>query len=300
MMKQGFTRFPQIPTGASCLDSLPNDENVVGRIRRSLVFLCTFALRRLCVASNFSSARRWPVIALAVWIPALLTACAQPTPVALIFNAAPWQDGEEHVFRITDVQGRLAGTATYTLLAGVNDQGQPMWSIERIIDAQGDREEVTVKVLAAGFRPQSSFLERSNATGAETVDAQYNGPAVDLVLTTRANIMTTQRIEVPSDVRESATLPMIVRALPLARNYATRLNAFLPVAGLLDRVTVRVVGEERLSVPAGAYDAWVVVLDMGDSTTRLWIAKEAPYPLVKYIDGRNRATFELERYVVGR
>jgi len=32
----------------------------------------------------------------------------------------------------------------------------------------------------------------------------------------------------------------------------------------------------------------------------LWIAKEAPYPLVKYIDGRNRATFELERYVVGR
>ncbi|MBO9391975.1 DUF3108 domain-containing protein [Caldilinea sp.] len=238
-------------------------------------------------------------VALSVWLAGLLAACGQPAPVALVFNAAPWQDGEEHVFRITDVEGKYAGTATYTLTAGINDQEQPMWSIRRFIEAQGDREAITVKVLAAGFRPQSSFMERSNAAGTETVDAQYNGPAVDLVLTTRANVMTTQRVEVPSDVRESATLPMIVRALPLARNYATRLNTFLPVAGLLNRVTVRVVGEERLSVPAGAYDAWVVMLDEGGLTTRLWIAKEAPYPLVKYVDGRNRATFELERYSPG-
>lgn len=230
----------------------------------------------------------------------ILAGCNQTSPVGLVFNPAPWQDSEEHVFRITDVDGKYAGTMRYTMTEGVNDQGQPLWSITRSTQAQGDQEELTVKVMATGFRPQSSFLERSSAAGRETVDAQYNGPAVDMVLTTRADVATTQRFEVPSDVRESATLPMLARALPLARNYTTRLNAFLPVVGLRDRVTVRVVGDERLTTPVGAFDTWVVTLDTGNSISRLWVAKEAPYPVVKYIDGRNRATYELESYVASQ
>ncbi len=230
-----------------------------------------------------------------VLLAVFLAGCGQSTPVGLVFNPAPWQDGEEHIFRITDVDGKFAGTMRYAMTAGTNDQGQPMWSITRSTTAQGDQEELTVKVLATGFRPQSSFLERRSAAGRETVDAQYKGPAVDMVLTTRADIATTHRIEAPSDVRESGTLPMITRALPLTRNYATRLNAFLPVVGLLDRVTVRVVGDERLTTPLGAVDAWVVTLDTGNSISRLWIGKDAPHVLLKYIDGRNRATYELER-----
>jgi hypothetical protein len=240
-------------------------------------------------------------VLLMLWlIASIIAGCNQATPVGLVFNPAPWQDGEEHIFRITDVEGKFAGTMRYTMTAGTNEQGQPLWSITRSTLAQGDQEELTIKVLATGFRPQSSFLERSNAAGRETVDAQYNGPAVDMVLTTHADVATTQRVEVPSDVRESGTLPMIARALPLARNYATRLNAFLPIGGLLDRVTVRVVGDERLVTSAGAFDAWVVTLDTGNSISRLWVAKEAPHPVVKYIDGRNRATYDLESYVASQ
>src|SRR5690606_19291096 len=117
------------------------------------------------------------------------------------------------------------------------------------------------KVGAAGFRPQSSYLERSNAAGTETVDAQYGGPEVNMELTSRADVMTTQRVEVPSDVREMASLPMIARALPLARGYATQLNGFTPIVGLLDRVTLSVVGDEQVTVPAGTYDTWVVTAD---------------------------------------
>ncbi len=237
--------------------------------------------------------------ALLLLLTGVLVGCSQATPVGLVFNPAPWQDGEEHLFRITDVEGRAAGTTRFTMTAGVDDAGQPLWSIARSTQAQGDQEELTVKVSTAGFRPYASFLERTNAAGRESVDAQYNGPAVDMVLTTRADVATTQRVEVPSDVRESGTLPMITRALPLARNYATRLNAFLPIAGLLDRVTVRVVGEEQITTPAGAFDAWVVTLDTGNSISRLWVAKDAPHPVVKYIDGRNRATYELESYTPG-
>ena len=227
---------------------------------------------------------------------AMLAGCSRPTPTGLIFNPAPWQDGEQHTFRLTDVDGNRAGTATFTMTGGTNDAGEAMWSIERIISAQGDTEQIAMKVAASGFRPQTSYLERSNAAGTETVDAQYDGPAVNMELTSRADVMTTQRVEIPSDAREMASLPMIVRALPLARGYATKLNAFTPIVGLLDRVTVSVVGDEQVTVPAGTFDTWVVTADTGDAVTRLWVAKDAPYPLVKYIDGRNKATFELQEF----
>lgn len=235
----------------------------------------------------------WPVFLLALL---LLVGCSQPAPVALRFNPAPWQEGETHTFRLTDSDGTYAGTMTYTLTSGTNDAGERLWSLLRQTQAQDGQETITVKFFEAGFRPQASLLERSSTAGTETVDAQYAGPAVDLVLTTRADVATTQRIEIPSDVREAVTIPMLVRALPLARGYATQLNSFLPVAGTLERVTVRVVGDESLPVAAGLYDTWVVLLDTGDTVSRLWVAQNAPYPVVKYIDGRNRATLELEQY----
>lgn len=240
--------------------------------------------------------RRTSAVVLAALALTVLAGCSRPAPTGLIFNAAPWEDGEQHTFRLTDMDGNRAGTATFTMTSGTNDAGEAMWSIERIISAQGDTEQITMKVGSAGFRPQASLLERSNAAGSESVDAQYGGPEVNMVLTSRADVMTTQRVEVPSDVREMASLPMIARALPLARGYATQLNAFTPIAGLLDRVTISVVGDEQVTVPAGTYDTWVVTADTGDAVTRLWIGKDAPYPLVKTIDGRNKATFELQEF----
>ncbi len=240
--------------------------------------------------------RRRIAAALAGLLVVILAGCSQSTPTGLIFNPAPWQDGEQHTFRLTDVDGNRAGTATFTVTSDANDAGEAVWSIERVISAQGDTEQILMKVRDAGFRPYSSLLERNNAAGTETVDAQYGGPEVNMVLMSRTDVMSTQRVEIPSDVREMASLPMIVRALPLANGYATQLNAFTPIIGLLDRVTIRVVGDEQVTVPAGAYDSWVVTADMGDAVTRFWIAKDAPYPLVKYMDGRNKATFELQEF----
>lgn len=42
------------------------------------------------------------------------------------------------------------------------------------------------------------------------------------------------------------------------------------------------------------------MLDADNSISRLWIAKDALHSLVKYVVGRNRATYDLESYVVGK
>lgn len=241
--------------------------------------------------------RRWRALLLAAFALGLLAGCSQSAPVGLLFNAAPWQSGETHTFGVTAVDGNRAGLATYSITAGDDAGGEGTWLLTRITQSQGNTETNTTTVSAAGFRPFASLLMRTSAAGMETVDARYDGPAVEMVLTTLANVKTNQRAEVPSDVREMVTLPMLVRALPLASDYATQINTFLPVVGALDRATIRVVGDESLTTPAGAYDAWVVTLDTGDAVSRLWIAKDAPYPLVKLIDGRNQATFELESFI---
>ena len=153
-----------------------------------------------------------------------------------------------------------------------------------------------MKMGEAGFRPQSSFLERTNQAGAESVDAQYSGGQVDMELSTTRNVTTVERMSVPSDVRDMATMPMILRALPLAPNFATQINLFLPIAGQLERATVRVTGEQEITVPAGTFKTWSVDVDMGDAVSKLWFAQTAPYPLIKYQDGRNKAVFELTAY----
>jgi hypothetical protein len=213
-----------------------------------------------------------------------------------VFNAAPWQDGEQQVFAVTDIDGRAAGMATFAVNEGQNDNGEPLWVIERAINAQGDQEAITVKVDEQGFRPQSSYLERTNATGTESVDAQYNRGQVDMTLNTRQNNLSMQRAQIPSDARETVTLPMLVRALPLAKDFATQINAYLPIAARLDRVTIQVLGAEEVTVPAGTFQTWVVELDMGDSQSKAWVAQAAPYPLIKYYDSRNKATFTLTQF----
>ena len=145
----------------------------------------------------------------------------------------------------------------------------------------------------AGFRPLQSTLVRIARDGTEVVSAKYNGSQADLELTTKQNVTTVQRVSIPSDARDHATLIMLLRALPLAEGYAVRLNVFLPVVGILDRVTVEVARQEQVSVLAGTYDTWYVQMETANSETEAWVSTQAPYPVVKFIDSRNGGTFEL-------
>ena len=235
----------------------------------------------------------WLVLAI---IGLFLTACSQSNPVALLFNKAPWQSGEQSTYAIVGSNNQPAGYMTYSIGDGADGTGRQLWVIERLTESLGDTEIVATKMEADGFRPTASYLERTNADGTESVDAQYSGSQVDLTLTTKQQVITPQREQIPSDAREYTTLPMIIRALPLEKGYATQLNTFLPVAALLDRVTLNVSGEEAVTVPAGIYDTWVVDLKISDVDSQAWIGKSPPHPLVKYYDARNRGTYELTEF----
>jgi hypothetical protein len=93
---------------------------------------------------------------------------------------------------------------------------------------------------------------------------------------------------------------MLLRALPLAEDYAAHVNVFWPITGLLERVAVTVEGREQIDTPAGSYDTWHVRMATDESETEAWIAAQAPYPVVKFVDSRNGGTFELSEFQPGQ
>ncbi len=219
----------------------------------------------------------------------VLSSCSAP-PQPLIFGEPVWAEGETSAYRVTNREGRIVGTAAYQVGRGEREGG---WTLTREIFDAGVSEQATIEMQPVGYRPVYSHLVRTFGGGKQVVETQFEGAQVDIALTNRQGATVYQRVQVPSDIRDERTLLLIVRALPLAQGYATRINSFLPVAGRMERVALQVRRSERVTVPAGPFDTWVVELKSNDRTTRAWVAQTAPFPVVKFIDGRSQATFEL-------
>lgn len=214
----------------------------------------------------------------------------------LRFEPVPWQDGERSEYHITDRDGRFAGTARIETISGRDGAGNKLWNLRRDITAQGDHEIVDVLLNAQTLRPQSSLLVRTDRQGQQRVMTTYQSGQADIELTTLREITTHERMHVPSDVRDRRTLVLLARTLPLEQGYASRLNSFLPVAGLLDRAELEVVKQENIVVDAGSFEAWRIQLNLQNSQIVVWVAIEPPHQLLKFTDSRNEATFELVSY----
>ena len=221
----------------------------------------------------------------------ILSACsARPQP--LIFGEPVWADGETSAYRVSNREGRIVGTAIFEVQF-VPEDG---WTLIREINDAGRSERATIEMQPLGFRPVYSHLVRTDVNGKQVVEAQFAGAQVDIALTSRQGATVYERVQAPSDIRDERTLLLILRALPLAHGYATRINSFLPVVGKMERVAVQVRRTETVTTPAGSFDTWVVELKSNERTTRAWVARTAPFPVVRFIDGRSRATFELTSF----
>jgi hypothetical protein len=223
----------------------------------------------------------------------LVASCSPPKAQPLHFDAAPWQAGEMATYDVV-IDGKPAGNATFAVDSRASSEGG--WIFVRDITALGSQEIASMELRDDSYKPTQSTLVRLDNGDVEQVKATYNGGQANLELTTVDKIVTYQSISIPTDARDQRSLPLIVRTLPLADGYSTRLNAFLPLTGNLDRVTVSVVNQARVTVPAGTYDTWEVLLEGQETYARLWIAVDPPHALVKFVDGRSKVTHELRSY----
>ncbi|MEM7534606.1 MAG: DUF3108 domain-containing protein [Chloroflexota bacterium] len=230
----------------------------------------------------------------------LLAGCGQPDVQPMIPNDAPWENGEISLYRVLDRSGEFAGNATISVHTGSHIENSPArdvgWTIIRDVAAPDGTELLMVEVTQKGIRPIYSRLIRGSQRGQEQVAATYNNGQVDLELTTYRDVTTYERVQIPSNSRDYRTLLLLVRSLPLAEGYATRINSFLPIAGTQERVQLVVRGQEEVTVPAGTFNTWQTEITLSDAKIRAWIGTETPYPLYKFTDGRTDASFEMSEF----
>ncbi len=237
---------------------------------------------------------RFAVGLLAVLLALPLAGCS-PEIQPLVFGAAPWQAGEVSSYEVTDINGAYAGTARFDWTRVDDD----VWNLRRESNTQGTQEIVTTDLREPGFRPIQSTLVRRDGAGTEQVRAGFDRSEANLELTTKQGITTYERVNITSDARVQSTLAMIIRALPLAEGYATRLNVFSPITGQLERVTLSVEEREEVTTQAGTYATWRVHLESPSGETDVWVAVDPPHPVIKYTESYNRGLFELSEFVPG-
>lgn len=256
----------------------------------------------LRLLNGYRVGRRYtvPLRGLVLVLLVALTACGGPEIQPLQLNPMPWADGEQSVYRVTDINGDFAGSATITWNAGAATIDGDAWTMRREILAQGDQEVVVIEMTGRGLRPRLSTLVRLRGTAREQVTAVYSGGQVDMELTTAQDVTTTHRENVLSDVRDYRTLMQLARALPLREGYATAVNTYLPITNLQERTTIEVLEQEAISVPAGQYQTWLVELRTGETVSQAWIGVDAPHILVQFVEGRSGGTFALDAVQVGQ
>lgn len=206
-----------------------------------------------------------------------------------------WQAGERSEYRITNRDDVVAGSAILEITSA-EDGVDGGWVLRRVVNDIGVSESVTVTMQSSGYLPLHSLTVRSSANAQEIVEADYDRGQVDIAITNQQGSTVYERINVPSDSRDERTLLPLLRVLPLRRGYAANINSVYPVTGYTERFSIRILGSEAVTVPAGSFDTWQIELKTTDRTTRAWVGQEAPYPLVKFIEGRSQATFELSTF----
>ncbi|MBX3002255.1 MAG: DUF3108 domain-containing protein [Caldilineaceae bacterium] len=239
----------------------------------------------------------WMIFAFVAII--LVVGCAAPDPQPLLLGEPVWQSGERSTYRVTNREGNVVGTAQVEITADNDFVAGEGWTFQRQIVDIGVSEAVTVEVQARGYLPTFSATTRTLAQGQQVIAATHNQAQIDIALTSAQGSTVYERVNAPSDVRDERTILPLLRTLPLRQGYATFINSFFPLTGFTERLAIRIVRSEQVTVPAGVYNAWLIEARTTDRTTRAWIATEAPYPLVKFVEGRSQGIFELTNFEPG-
>jgi len=189
------------------------------------------------------------------------------------------RDSERFEYAITE-PGREP--ARGTISAARKDNG---WVLEQRYEAGGGVDHTTSTVNEA-LRPASTARTLEWAGGGETHGLEYR-PADKRVMSTRTkNGKTdTRELKLRDNAYDNESAFWLWRSLPLAEGYTARyvsVNAYERSQSL---VTLTVIGHAEVTVPAGTFDAWRVLVVSGRAARTAWIEVAPPHRLVQWDNG---------------
>jgi hypothetical protein len=219
----------------------------------------------------------------------------------LNMKPAPWADGEVMRLRQKRIGTEYMGGAsfgTYSVESGL-DAGKPVWYLRYFIGS--GRSPIYYSITAADaatmlpvnsrFRRNQTWLEsRYTANQIEVINLQDGGQPARQIQSTGA-------------AYDAWQLVAILRRLPLQPGFEAVVPVFESSSGSFANVRFQVSAREAITVPAGTYDCYKVVMISDDNLPNeqtFWITADShAYVARAHIDRINE--FELDSVeIVGK
>jgi len=205
----------------------------------------------------------------------LLAGCAtSATPSPMVQVSPPWVAAERAEYTIL-VAGQAQGSIIFTVMPKEDGfligteatmgsvKTMTQTRVDKTLQPIGDTSQLTgagkadYTLMKVYDRGKLSFQART-ADGDKAVTISY-----------------------PADTWDNDQLLMSVRSLPLAEGYSVSVTIFAGTTAPI-KTTIKVVGKEEVTVPAGTYTAYKVEFDFGQSKHSAWYDVNRPYHMVKY------------------
>ncbi|MFH0909500.1 MAG: DUF3108 domain-containing protein [bacterium] len=205
---------------------------------------------------------------------------------ALPLNPAPWSDGEVMRFNLKTMAGMEVGTMIWSVGAEKSG-GRDAWRIEQRLFVAANNTIQFTRVVAA----QDTFAPISGLTGNQLgrFHADYSEEKVDLE-TESAGRKTTRQIPLDHVAYDNEQALYLIRRLPLAEGYRASFPIFPVTGGAVVECRIEVTGKEKLTVPAGTFECYMVELSIYQGNVkalqhRLSISTDSHRYLVQYDTG---------------
>ncbi len=209
-------------------------------------------------------------------------------PVTKVFEGAPWTGPETYTYRVTDRGVKGAGECRLTTTI---DSGAGHSRLERNCQKDVYRDDAVVEVDAktlAPFTSSRTYVDgKKNQSVTHTV--VYNAETASFKTDDGSKQRETVR-DLPRPTGGGAEpgwydddeLLWLARGIRLATGYESAyshvINAGQP---RILTVRVKVEGAERVSVPAGEFEAWKVRFDREQSVYFVWVEVAAPHRVLR-------------------
>ena len=196
----------------------------------------------------------------------------------------------------TDVERVRTGSATYSATLKMSGQEMAL-SSTREISVRDTEDEKVVDIVSSSQGPMGSAtdhyviaagsmlpLSREVQQGPATIEVAYSPDSVTGSIKAGQEMPISVELDAPAFGADGA-LEAVILGLDLDADYRTTLRAI--EIGMMNRVrfhSVRVDGAENVTVPAGEFETWKVVVepidDEGGGQT-LWVTREPPRVMVQ-------------------
>ena len=203
----------------------------------------------------------------------------------LEFKPAPWADGEvlqlAAKVSINIQQGSTeTGTFTYKFRA-TTENGKPAWIFESLTEqgAMGIILFSKVTVDASELSPVRSAV-KSPLLGMR-YQLAYSSDKVEQTNIKKDGSVTTTTVSFDRPVFDQSQLEMILRCLPLREGYQASFPGIAPAASFVYDTKVTVAGKEKVTVPAGTFDCYKVMVNQAGQERAFWISADAHSYIVK-------------------